>query len=128
MEKTCGEGVVSIIDDDRGIRLALAALMRSVGLAAEAFATAEEFLESSTMDQTACLVLDVHLPKMSGLELQQLLTGDGRRVPTIFITAHECERARALALQYGAAAFLSKPLSGGVLLACVRAAMKLSSL
>ena len=124
MEKTCGEGVVSIIDDDRGIRVALAALMRSAGLTAKAFATAEEFLDSGALDQTACLVLDVHLPKMSGLELQQRLAGDGRRVPTVFITARECERARALALQFGAAAFLSKPLSGGVLLAWVRAAMK----
>jgi FixJ family two-component response regulator len=115
--------LVSIVDDDQGIRQALAALMRSAGLATEAFATAEDFLASGKLDGTSCLVLDVHLPKMSGLELQQRLMDGGKRLPIVFISAHECERAKALALEYGAAFFLSKPLSGGKLLACVRAAI-----
>jgi FixJ family two-component response regulator len=124
MQEVCGEGLISIVDDDQGIRRALAALMRSAGLAAEAFATAEDFLGSGKLDETACLVLDVHLPKMSGLELQQRIKEAGRRVPIVFISANECARAQALALESGAAAFLSKPLSGGMLLASVRTAIK----
>ena len=120
MEKPCRQCFVSIVDDDRGIRLALEALMRSAGLAAETFASAEDFLESGKLDQTACLVLDVQLPKMSGLELQRHLAAIGACVPIVFITAHEHPEGRAVALQSGAAAFLSKPLSGGVLLECVR--------
>ena len=81
MEKPCRQCFVSIVDDDRGIRLALEALMRSAGLAAETFASAEDFLESGKLDQTACLVLDVQLPKMSGLELQRHLAAIGACVP-----------------------------------------------
>ena len=124
MEKPCRQCFVSIVDDDLGIRLALDALMRSAGLAAETFASAEDFLESGKLDRTACLVLDVQLPKMSGLELQRHLAAIGARVPIVFITAHAYEEARAAALQSGAAAFLSKPLSRGVLLECVRATIE----
>ena len=123
MQTVRGTGVVSIVDDDEGIRRALAGLMRSAGLMAEVFSTAEDFLASALAERTACLVLDVHLHEMSGLELQQRLIEAGRQVPIVFITAHDCERARTLALETGAAFFLSKPLSGGALLACVRAAM-----
>jgi len=119
MEKPNGDRFVSIVDDDPGICLALKALMRSAGLAAEAFPSAEEFLESGRVDQTACLVLDMQLPRMSGLELQRHLAATGARVPIVFITAHDQDEARAAALESGAAAFLSKPLSRGVLLACV---------
>jgi FixJ family two-component response regulator len=124
MEKPNGECFVSIVDDDPGICLALKALMRSAGLAAEAFPSAEDFLESGKLAQTACLVLDMQLPKMSGLELQRHLAVTGARVPIVFITAHDQEEARTAALQSGAAAFLSKPLSRGVLLECVLGIVK----
>jgi FixJ family two-component response regulator len=124
METSCGEHLVSIVDDDQGIRLALEALMRSAGLSAEAFGSAEDFLESGKLDSTACLVLDVQLPRMSGLELQKYLTAAGARVPIVFITAHEQEDVRAVALESGAVAFLSKPLSRGVLLEYVRATIR----
>ncbi|MGC9946450.1 MAG: response regulator [Bryobacteraceae bacterium] len=119
MEKPYGESFVSIVDDDPGICLALKALMRSAGLAAEAFLSAEDFLESGRLAQTACLVLDMQLPKMSGLDLQRHLASTGARVPIVFITAHDQEEAQMAAIQLGAAAFLSKPLCRGVLLRCV---------
>ena len=119
MQKPHEEYFVSIVDDDPGICVALKALMRSAGLAAEAFSSAEDFLESGRLAQTACLVLDMQLPKMSGLELQQHLAAAGVSVPIIFITAHDQEKAQAEAIELGAAAFLSKPLCRGVLLQCV---------
>jgi FixJ family two-component response regulator len=119
MQKPCAELFISIVDDDPVICLALKALMRSAGLAAEAFLSAEDFLESGKLAQTACLVLDMQLPKMSGLALQMHLASIGVRVPIVFITAHDLEEAQAAAIQLGAAAFLSKPLCRGVLLQCV---------
>jgi FixJ family two-component response regulator len=119
MENPNGKRCVSIVDDDPGICLALKALMRSAGLPVEAFPSAEDFLESGKLAQTACLVLDMQLPKMSGLELQRHLAASGARVPIIFITAHDREEEQAAAIQLGAAAFLSKPLCRGVLLQCI---------
>jgi len=119
MQKPYGESFVSIVDDDPGICLALKALMRSAGLAAEAFLSAEEFLASGKLAQTACLVLDMQLPEMSGLELQRHLASTGVCVPIVFITAHDHEQSQEAAIQLGAAAFLSKPLCRGVLLQCV---------
>ncbi len=116
--------LIAIVDDESAIRSALAGLMRSAGLTAEAFASAEEFLASGKVDQTACLVLDVQLPNMTGLDLQRHLAEAGLRVPVIFITAYDHEHIRAAALAAGAAAFLTKPLSRGVLLACVCAAIQ----
>ena len=128
MLKPHRESIVSIVDDDPGICMALKALMRSAGLAAEAFLSAEDFLDSGKLAQTACLVLDMHLPRMSGLELQRHLAATGARVPIIFITAHDREEARAAALESGAAAFLLKPLSRGVLLQRVLGTFDLSHL
>src|SRR5580658_6354341 len=119
MQMLYGECFVSIVDDDPGICVALKALMRSAGLAAETFFSAEEFLESGKLARTACLVLDMQLPKMSGLELQRHLASSGARVPIVFVTAHDQAEAEAAAIQLGAAAFLSKPLCRGVLLQCV---------
>jgi FixJ family two-component response regulator len=126
MQKPYGEFFVSIVDDDPGICVALKALMRSAGLAAETFFSAEEFLESGKLAQTACLVLDMQLPRMSGLELQRHLASSGARVPIVFITAHDQAEAEAAAIQLGAAAFLSKPLCRGVLLQCVLGLVGLS--
>jgi FixJ family two-component response regulator len=124
MQKPCEGCFVSIVDDDPGICLALKALMRSAGLAAEAFSSAEDFLESGKLAQTACLVLDMQLARMSGLELQRHLAAAGARVPIVFITAHDQPEAEAAAIQLGAAAFLSKPLCRGVLLQCILGIVK----
>jgi len=121
MEKTTQGRLVSIVDDDRGIRQALEALMRSAGLSAEAFASAEDFLASGRLEQTACLVLDVQLPRMTGLELQKHLVDAGASVPIVFITAFEEDHVRTAAIDNGAVAFLNKPLCRGILLSCVQA-------
>jgi FixJ family two-component response regulator len=100
---------ICIIDDDESVRRALGRLLRSVGLAAETFATAEEFLQATGQPEPDCLILDVHLPGRSGLELQKQLTAEGRNIPIVFITAYRDERVRELALRGGALAFLHKP-------------------
>jgi FixJ family two-component response regulator len=128
MQKPYRECFISIVDDDPGICVALKALMRSAGLAAEAFLSAEDFLESGKLAQTACLVLDMQLPKMGGLELQKHLAASGVRVPIVFISAHDQAEPQEAAIQLGAAAFLSKPLCGGVLLQCVLGIVHLSHL
>jgi FixJ family two-component response regulator len=119
MQNSYGACFVSIVDDDPGVRVALQALMRSAGLAAGAFSSAEDFLASGKLAQTSCLVLDMQLPKMSGLDLQKYLAAAGLRIPIIFITAHDQEEAQREAVQLGASVFLSKPLCRGVLLQCV---------
>lgn len=116
---------VSIVDDDESVREAIKSLLRSVGLGAEVFASAEDFLNSGDLRETACLILDVRMPGMSGLELQQHLASDNCRIPIIFITAHASDReARARALQLGAIDFLLKPFSEDALLNDVYAALR----
>jgi len=101
---------VSIVDDDASIREALKSLMRSVRLDAEAFASAEEFLASDRLHDSACLILDVYLPGMSGFELQNRLNLEHREIPIIFITAHADEASRQRALKAGAIELLGKPV------------------
>src|SRR6267142_3086777 len=101
--------VVSIVDDDDLMRSALEGLMKAVGLPARAFASAEEFLKSGQQHQTACLIADIRMPGMSGLELQAELNADHCRIPTIFITAHGDARMRMQALRAGPVEFLAKP-------------------
>ena len=114
---------VSIVDDDESVREALKSLLRSVGFGAEVFASAEEFLKSDRLKNTACLILDVRMPGMSGLELQEQLAAAHHKIPIIFITAHVSDReARNRALQAGAVDFLSKPFREEVLLKDVYAA------
>lgn len=114
--------IVAVIDDDELVRTALKELMRSAGLPACAFASAEDFLNSGQQAQTACLVADIRMPGMSGLELQAKLNADRRRIPTIFITAHGDEKMRLQALRAGAVEFLAKPFDDEALLEKVRAA------
>jgi FixJ family two-component response regulator len=116
--------VVAIVDDDRSVQSALKDLMESAGLTARCFGSAEEFLESDQENQTACLVADIRMPGMSGLELQAKLTAEGSRIPIIFITAHGDGKMRIQAMQAGAVEFLSKPFEHEVLLEKVRAALK----
>ena len=98
--------------------------MRAVGLPANAFASAKEFLDSGQQYNTACLIADIRMPGMSGLELQAKLNEDRCRIPTIFITAHGDAKMRMQALRSGAVEFLSKPFSDDALLESVRAALE----
>lgn len=116
--------IVAVIDDDELVRTALRELMRSAGLPAHAFASAEDFLNSGQQAQTACLIADIRMPGMSGLELQAKLNADRRRIPTIFITAHGDEKMRMQALRAGAVEFLAKPFDDEALLERVRAAFE----
>jgi FixJ family two-component response regulator len=115
---------ISIVDDDASIREALKSLMRSVQFDVEAFTSAEEFLASERLEDTACLILDVHLPGMSGFELQNLLNTEGRDIPVIFITAHADEASRERALKAGAIEFLSKPVRRETLFKAIEIAME----
>ena len=116
--------LVAIVDDDELMRGALQGLLKSAGLPAKAFSSAEEFLKSGVQHKTACLIADIRMPGMSGLELQAQLNADHCRIPTIFITAHGDERMRMQALRAGAAEFLAKPFDDEVLLENVRAALE----
>src|SRR5262249_45915932 len=109
-------GMICVIDDDASVRRALGRLLRSAGLAVETFGTAEGFLRWAGPGQPGCLVLDVCMPGMGGLELQQLLAAHGRDVPIIFVTGHEDEVARRRALQAGAVEFFYKPFDRQALL------------
>jgi FixJ family two-component response regulator len=115
--------IVTVIDDDESCRTALKEMLRSAGLSAVAFASAEDFLKSGQQRQTGCLIADIRMPGMSGLELQANLNADRCRIPTIFITAHGDEKMRMQALRAGAVEFLAKPFDDEVLLEKVRAAL-----
>ena len=115
--------VVAIVDDDESIRGALHGLMKAAGFAARAFASAEEYLDSGEQKRTACLIADIRMPGMSGLELQSRLNLDHHRIPIIFITAHGDEKMRMQALRAGAVEFLTKPFDDETLVDSVRAAL-----
>ncbi|ACK51603.1 response regulator receiver protein [Methylocella silvestris BL2] len=110
---------ISIVDDDAEVRSATASLLRSIGLDVCTFASAEDFLASTELHETACLIADVHMPGMSGLELQGRLLPMARRFPVILMTAHPTDGARAEAIAKGAAGFFAKPFDADALLACV---------
>jgi FixJ family two-component response regulator len=115
--------VVSIVDDDEAVRQALEGLLRSVGVQVAAFASAEEFLGSGQLQSTGCLILDLWMPGMGGLELQQRLAGYGQQIPIIILTAHGDDEARTRALSAGAVAFLGKPFDVDALLSAVETAL-----
>ena len=115
--------LVAILDDDDSVRSALQGLLKVVGLPAQAFASAEEFLQSGRQHQTACLIADIRMPGMSGLELQAQLNAEHCRIPIIFITAHGDTKMRIQALRAGAVEFLAKPFDDEVLLESVQAAL-----
>lgn len=116
--------LVAIVDDDDLMRTALQGLMKAVGWPAQAFASAEEFLKSGQQSETACLIADIRMPGMSGLELQARLNAEHCRIPTIFITAHGDAKMRMQALRAGAVEFLAKPFDDEALLESVRAALE----
>ena len=115
--------VIAIVDDDELVRSALEGLMKAAGFTALAFASGEEFLNSGQLERTACLIADIRMPGMSGLELQSKLSKDHHKIPVVFITAQGDERMRMQALRTGAVKFLTKPLDKGILLDSVRAAL-----
>jgi FixJ family two-component response regulator len=115
---------VFIIDDDRGMRQAIQELVESVGLRAESFATGEEFLKRKRTNDTSCLVLDVRLPQMSGLDFQRRLTEIGSQIPIIFITAHGDIPMSVRALKSGAVEFLTKPFRDQELLEAIQQALQ----
>lgn len=114
---------VFLVDDEPGLRKALTRLLTAEGLEVRAFATAEEFLRTYRLADTGCLVLDVAMPGIDGLELQQRLTHDGAMVPIVFLTGHGDIPMSVRAMQAGAANFLTKPVNDAELLQAVRAAL-----
>jgi FixJ family two-component response regulator len=115
--------LIAIVDDDELMRGALRGLLKAVGLPAQEFASAEEFLGSGQQHETACLIADIRMPGISGLELQAKLNADRCRIPIIFITAHGDEKMRMQAMRAGAVEFLAKPFDDEALLESVRAAL-----
>jgi len=115
---------IAVLDDDDSVRSALQGLLKAVGLPAQTFASAEEFLKSSQRQQIACLIADIRMPGMSGLELQAKLNAERCRIPIIFITAHGDAKMRMQALRAGAVEFLAKPFDDEALLESVRAALE----
>jgi FixJ family two-component response regulator len=116
--------VISIIDDDESVREATKGLIRSLGYHAATFASAEEYLRSDCISDSACLITDMNMPGMSGADLQDRLIAEGRRVPMIFITAYSDEKGRVRVLNAGAIGFLRKPFDDENLIECLNKALK----
>ncbi len=116
--------VISIIDDDASVRAATNNLLRSHGYIVHTFASAEEFLQSTHLNDTSCVIADVQMPAMSGLDLLILLRTQGYRAPFIFITAFPDESVRARAMKAGAICFLGKPFAGPILIKCLDTALE----
>ena len=115
--------LISVIDDDGPFRAAMDSLLRARGYTVHTFASAAEFLRSPQLDEASCVITDVQMPDISGLELQTLLRNQGRTVPIIFITAFPEESVRARALRDGAVCFLVKPSDASTLIRCVEDAL-----
>src|SRR6267378_3197988 len=116
--------LISIVDDDRLVREAIAGLLRAYGFVPEAFASAASFLGSEIRHRTDCLIADVQMPGMSGIELFGQLVASGETVPTILVTAYADDRERRRALRAGVQSYLPKPFDESQLLACVQAALE----
>jgi FixJ family two-component response regulator len=114
---------VAIVDDDASVRKALARLLNAFAISTEAFGSGQEFLDSLTADQPGCLVIDQHMPEMTGLELQAQLRRIGRNIPTIIITAHDQPGLRERCQSAGARAYLLKPLNQTYFLAAINEAI-----
>jgi FixJ family two-component response regulator len=124
LEAQVTDQLISVVEDDASVRSATVDLLASVGFVCEAFASAEAYLQSDVANRTLCLILDVRMPGLNGLELQRLLTDQGRIVPIIFITSFPDERTRLQAIEGGAICYLSKPYSDDQLLHCIRLALE----
>jgi FixJ family two-component response regulator len=118
------KNLISVIDDDESVRRTTKLLIESFGFRAAAFESAENFLSSGRLDDTACLVVDVQLPGMNGLQLQSQLAAAGCRIPIIFIASYRNEESRRQAMQAGAVAFMGKPFTDEKLLQTIRSALR----
>ena len=118
--------MIAIVDDNDGVRDATKGLVQSLGYNASTFASAEEFLKSEQIHATSCLITDLQMPGLSGIDLQDRLIAQGHRIPIIFITAYPEESVRARAMKAGAVGFLSKPYDDGHLIGCLNKALKAS--
>jgi two-component system response regulator FixJ len=119
-----GNSLISVVDDDESIRDSTRTLLRSAGYDVATFESGELFLESGALPETRCLVLDIRMPGMSGLELQRRVNLSDSRVPIIFVTAHDDKANRKLAIDAGASEFFHKPFSAHAFLAAVGTALK----
>jgi FixJ family two-component response regulator len=117
------EHLISIVDDDEPFREAMTSLMKSLGFEVEAFSSAEAFLASPRLCSTSCLIADVHMPTMTGIDLHQQLVASGRTIPVILITAYPDDDVRARALAAGVICYLSKTFDDDALLGFVRSAL-----
>jgi FixJ family two-component response regulator len=115
--------LISIVDDDEPFREAMTSLMKSLGFEVEAFSSAEAFLGSPHLGSTSCLIADVHMPTMTGVDLHQQLVASGRTIPVILITAYPDDNVRARALAAGVICYLSKTFDDDALLGFVRSAL-----
>ena len=122
-QSTSKRSLLSVVDDDEMLRESLPELLREFGFAARAFSSGQEFLSSNYVDETRCLILDVAMPEMSGLDLQQELKRRGQAIPIIFISGQKDEDIRKQAFRQGAVKFLYKPFSDSDLLEAVNAAL-----
>ena len=120
------KNLISVVDDDESVRRTTTLLIESFGFRAAAFESAETFLNSGHLHDTSCLIIDVQMPGMDGLQLQSHLAAAGCGIPIIFITAYESKGSRQRAMQAGAAAFLGKPFSDEQLLQIIRSALRFS--
>jgi FixJ family two-component response regulator len=120
---TKAPSLVSVVDDDESVRESLPDLLREFGFVVKAFSSAEEFLKSDCIEQTSCLILDIAMPGMTGLELQQELKIRRQKIPIVFITAQRDENVRARVLEQGAVDCLLKPFSDTALRDAVNAAL-----
>jgi len=116
--------VISIIDDDEAVRDATEDLLRSMGYSTATFASADDYLRSEKLRDTACVITDMQMPGLSGIELQDQLVADGHNTPMIFVTAFPNERVRTRVLSAGAYGFLSKPLEETQLIECLKRALE----
>ena len=123
---TVKRAVVSVVDDDESVRESLPDLLKEFGFEPRAFSSAEEFLSSDSVNRTACLILDIAMPNMTGFDLQRELQFRGQRIPIIFITAQTDGAVRARAIEQGAVSVLLKPFNETDLLAAVEAALRTS--
>ena len=122
----CTEVLISIIDDDQFLRESMGRLMRSFGYSVEVFPSAADFLAFPRLDETSCLIADVHMPAMTGVELHRRLIEAGRAIPTILITAYPDNVVHTRALNDGVVAYLHKPFDDEELMRCVRTALERS--
>jgi FixJ family two-component response regulator len=121
---TSSNALISIVDDDESVREAVEGLIESLGFRVSAFSSAADFLASAAVADTSCMIVDVQMPQMSGVELHRRLAEQGHCIPTILITAYPNDRVRERALADGVVGYLIKPFDDEALIACVRSALQ----